>query len=254
MDTKPTKKRRDSSGLDLPNHCLMALLILAALLPPLGNTRWLVVSVLKSINTLLVSRKNIDAEGKGPSSHKECQRNNHGHSRAVSVRSHASKRRNTSTTNNSTNDKATTALRVSAESSHTKSDNSWETDGFKEQHHVEHGNSCITSLCNRRAEEDNTHAEEDEEDAARLEVLHEEDAEEATNSKCSLCTCKELGTGGITGILSRFGGVVDEHASNTHLSATVTELCEGGVKESVLLSQWLIVSVRVGGFGLSSHI
>lgn len=110
------------------------------------------------------------------------------------------------------------------------------------------------ALGNGRADKDDTHGQEAEEDETRAEKLHETDAGETAYGKSGLGTGKEFGANVRRCVGTGVFGVVDEEAGNGDLGTGVAELGEGGVEEVVLLPEGLFFGFGVGFFGLEFHV
>ena len=105
-------------------------------------------------------------------------------------------RRDNRSTQHSADDKARPALGVLPETSHAQSHDGREDDGLEEQRDIEHAHADVSALRDGRRGEDDAHGHEDAEDDARLDVVHQADAEETADGEGCLGAGEELGTEG----------------------------------------------------------
>lgn len=140
------------------------------------------------------------------------------------------------------------------EPAHTKRHDGGEADGLEEEGDVKHGHARVFSLGDGRGDEDDACSEEEKEDLARADEVHDGCADEAANGECPLSTSQELSSQGGIGVLAGFRHVVDEVTGNGNLRARVAELGKRGVEEAVLFPEWLVGIASMGFSSLVLHV
>lgn len=128
----------------------------------------------------------------------------------MQVSHRARQRRDDSAAKDTGHDEPGTPLGVAAEAAHAEGHDGREADGLEEEGDVEHRDTHVLAVGDGGRDEDDTGRQEDAEDDAGLDEVHQAHAHETADGEGTLGAGQELRAEGGVGVVAGFGRVVDE--------------------------------------------
>lgn len=144
------------------------------------------------IRRVAVLGDKVDRKRVRPCSDEEGHGHDHGDLGVVQVGHGARQRRDDGAAQDSRDDETGAALGVAAEAAHAEGHDGREADTLEEQGDVEHGHARVLALGDGGPDEDDTHGQEEAEDDAGLDEVHQAHADETADGEGALGACQEL--------------------------------------------------------------
>lgn len=152
------------------------------------------------IRRVAVLGDKVDRKRVRPCGDEECHGHDHGDLGVVQVGDGARQRRDDSAAQDSRDDETGAALGVAAEAAHAEGHDGREADTLEEEGDVEHRHARVLALGDGGPDEDDTHGQEEAEDDAGLDEVHQAHADETADGEGALGACQELRAEGGIGV------------------------------------------------------